>query len=247
MILTKLKNHPFAVEAFFRQSIVLTFSVPKEQLEKMIPECLELDTFQDKYAFIAMAMVDTKALKPKGFKWFPGNDFFLIGYRIFVKYRTNAGKNLRGLYILKSETNKKVMEYLGSIFTKYDYSTTDIITQHRGDQFSISSAKSAFDIKIDMEQTEVELPKNSPFISWQEARRFAGPLPFTFSYNKTLKEVLIIQGVREDWLPKPLKVLSYEIGYLDTLGLEGLQLANAFVINNISYYWKKGKTEKWKG
>src|SRR6476620_9039184 len=91
-----LKNHPFAVEAHFDSSLVLTFAVPKEQLQSLIPESLELDTFQDKYAFVAAAMVQTKGLRPKGFPGFMGNDFFLIGYRIFVRYNTSEGKRLRG-------------------------------------------------------------------------------------------------------------------------------------------------------
>ena len=105
-----LKNHPFAVEAFFESSLVLTFAIPKEQIQSLIPECLTLDTFDDKWAFIAVAMVQTKGLRPKGFPALLGNDFFLIGYRVFVRYQNNAGKNLRGLFILKSETNKKKME-----------------------------------------------------------------------------------------------------------------------------------------
>ena len=110
-----LKNHPFAVEAFFESSLVLTFAIPKEQLQPLIPECLTLDTFDDKWAFIAVAMVQTKGLRPKGFPALFGNDFFLIGYRVFVRYQNNAGKNLRGLYILKSETDKKKMEFFGNI------------------------------------------------------------------------------------------------------------------------------------
>src|SRR3954464_5273530 len=98
-----LKNHPFAVEAHFESSVVLTFAVPKEQLRKLIPGCLELDTFDDKWGFVAVAMVQTTGLRPKGFPKFMGNDFFLIGYRIFVRFTNNKGKRLRGLYILKSE------------------------------------------------------------------------------------------------------------------------------------------------
>src|SRR6185369_17159048 len=111
-----LKNHPFAVEAFFENSYVLTFAVPKGELEIFIPECLALDTFEDKWAFVAVATVQTKGLRPKGFPKFMGNDFFLIGYRIFVRYTNRAGKRLRGLYILKSETDKKAMTFLGNIF-----------------------------------------------------------------------------------------------------------------------------------
>jgi len=97
-----LKNHPFGVEAHFKSSQVLTFAVPKEEVEDLIPKCLTLDVFKDKWSFIAMAMVQTKELRPKGFPKFMGNNFFLIGYRIFVRYTNNKGKKLRGLYILKN-------------------------------------------------------------------------------------------------------------------------------------------------
>src|SRR4051812_23171236 len=110
-MLNRLKDHPFAVEAFFKSSVVLTFAAPKEELQSFIPDNLQLDVFSDKWAFIAVAMVDTQDLRPKGFPKLLGRDFFLIGYRIFVRYTNKAGKSLRGLYIIKSETNKSAMTY----------------------------------------------------------------------------------------------------------------------------------------
>lgn len=239
-----LKNHPFAVEAFFESSLVLTFAVPKDQLQNLIPECLQLDTFQDKWAFIAVAMVQTKALRPKAFPKIMGNDFFLIGYRVFVRYTNSSGKNLRGLYILKSETDKKRMEFMGNIFTHYNYTTTDINQIDRINTRKIVSVKSKF--KVTIEKTEeVPLPEHSPFTDWKEARRFAGPLPFTFTYNEKTKEVLIIEGVRENWIPKPVKVVDYDFEFLRSLNLANPILANTFIIENIPYYWKKGKMEQW--
>ena len=241
-----LKNHPFAVEAFFESSLVFTFAIPKEQLQHLIPECLKLDTFNDQWAFIAVAMVQTKHLRPKGFPKFAGNDFFLIGYRVFVRYINNKGKRLRGLYILKSETDKKKMEFLGNIFTHYNYTTTDITQEKLNGTTSISSNKSGFKIIIEnSDSEEISLPNNSPFCDWKEARRFAGPLPFTFTYNSSDKKVLIIEGVRENWKPAPVKVIDYQFAFLDNLKLSDIKLANAFIINNIPYYWKKGKIEQW--
>lgn len=245
-MLSFLKNHPFAVEAYFESSLVFTFAVPKEQLQNLIPECLELDTFQDKWAFIAVAMVQTKDLRPKGFPKFMGHDFFLIGYRVFVRYTNNAGKSLRGLYILKSETDKTKMEFLGNIFTQYQYTTTDIEQIERENTKEISSIKSKFKIIISKTEEQISLPEFSPFTDWKEARRFAGPLPFTFSYNKATKEVLIIEGVRQNWIPNPVKVIDYNFDFLSSLRLEKALLANAFIINNIPYSWKKGKIEQWK-
>jgi len=241
-----LKNHPFAVEAFFESSLVLTFAVPKEQLQSLIPECLSLDTFKDKWAFIAIAMVQTKDLRPKSFPKFMGNDFFLIGYRVFVRYTNNKGKNLRGLYILKSETDRKKMEFMGNLFTHYNYTTTDIKQIENNSTTEISSSKSKFKITISKVQEEIPLPENSPFADWKEARRYAGPLPFTFTFNKTNKEILIIEGVRQNWTPEPVKVLDYNFGFLDSMKFENPVLANAFVIKNIPYYWKKGEIELWK-
>lgn len=244
-MLSFLKNHPFAVEAFFESSFVLTFAVPKQELEPFIPPCLNLDTFNDKWAFIAVAMVQTTGLRPKGFPKILGNDFFLIGYRIFVQYNNNAGKRLRGLYILKSETDKKKMEFLGNIFTHYNYTTTDIIQTQNNDITEINSIQSKFKVIFETPTEDVLLPQNSPFKDWKEARRFAGPLPFTFTYNQDKKEVLIIEGVRENWIPNPVKVLDYNIPFLQNLNFNQITLANAFVIKNIPYYWKKGKIEIW--
>jgi uncharacterized protein YqjF (DUF2071 family) len=246
-MLSFLKDHPFAVEAFFDSSYVFTFAVPKEQIRHLVPDCLELDTHQDKWAFIAVAMVQTKALRPKGFPKMLGNDFFLIGFRVFVRFTNQAGKTLRGLYILKSETDKKKMEFFGNIFTHYNYTTTDITQNRQNDILAISSQRSGFNVRIAEKVNEpIALPAGSPFADWKEARRFAGPLPFTFTYNEVKKEVLIIEGVRENWKPEPVKVLSCNFSFIDNLKLQGAILANAFVIRNIPYYWKKGKIEPWK-
>ncbi len=244
-MLAFLKNHPFAVEAFFESSIVLTFALPKEELQTLLPACLTLDTFEDKWAFVAVAMVQTKGLRPKGFPAFLGNDFFLIGYRIFVRYTNNRGKNLRGLYILKSETDKKKMEFLGNIFTHYKYTTTNIKETKTNNTINVSAAQSLLNINVEIGTEDIGLPALSPFVDWKEARKFAGPLPFTFTYNEAKKEVLIIEGVRQNWTPMPLKVLDYNIPFLQELQLKEPVLANAFIIKDIPYYWKKGKIEIW--
>lgn len=230
------------MEAWFNSSTVLTFAVPKEQLIPKIPDVLQLDTFEDKYAFIAIAMVDTSGLRPKGFPKFMGNNFFLIGYRIFVRYTDQRGKRLRGLYILKSATNKKRMELLGSLFTRYKYETIDIQTDNKDALKTIYSKQSNFKLEIDT-AVDAALPKHSPFQDWKQARRFAGPLPFTFSVNQDKNQVLIIKGIRQHWKPKPIQVTNYSFEFLEQLNLEGAVLANSFEITDVPYHWEKGYLE----
>ena len=240
-----LKNQPFPVEAFFESSIVLTFAVSKGQLQKLIPNPLELDTFQDTWGFQALAMVQTRGLRPKGFPKFLGSDFFLIGYRIFVRYTNQAGRRLRGLYIIKSETDKRKMEFFGNIFTHYNYTTTDIHQLADGNQRTIQSVNSKFKVIIGQTEGEVTIPDGSPFSTWKDARKFAGPLPHTFTCNPEKKAVLIIEGVRQNWKPEPVQVKEYEFKFLNDLKLQNIQLASAFEITDIPYYWKKGRLEQW--
>lgn len=239
-----IKDHPFAVQAFFESSLVITYAVPAGELRRLIPECLELDTYNDQ-AFIAVAMVRAQDLRPKGFPRFAGSDFFLLGFRIFVRYTTTQGKRLRGLYILRSETDKRKMAWLGNFFTRYSYTLTDISFTRKAGTIKIFSRNSGLDIEVDISRREPSLPAGSPFRDWKEARRFAGPLPFTFSYQPASREVLIVEGVRENWIPAPVEVIRANVGFIEQKGFAGIMPANAFIIENIPYHWKKGRTEIW--
>lgn len=239
-----LKNHPFAVDAFFENSLVITYALPKEDVESLIPPCLRLDTFNDRWAFVAVALVQTKSLRPKGFPRFLGNDFVLAGYRIFVRYVNQNGKRLRGLYILKSETDKRRMAFFGNLFTHYRYGTSDMDFQKNATRLAVHSAHSALDIRVRTDDAPVALPDGSPFADWKEARRFAGPLPFTFTYDPGRREVLIIEGQRENWVPWPVEILEARIGFIRERFPQAIP-ANAFLVEKVDYSWKKGKIEKW--
>jgi hypothetical protein len=244
-MLSFLKDHPFAVEAFFERSFVVTYAAPKNEVAQLVPDRLEVDTFEDKWAFVAVAMVRTKGLRPKSFPAMFGSDFFLIGYRVFVQFTDANGKRSRGLYILGSATDKKRMEFFGNLFTHYNYATTDISETQCDGRVEISSEGSRFKIAY-AEPTgdEIPLPDRSPFATWKEARRFAGPLPFTFTYEPGRNTLLVIEGVRQNWTPEPVKVIGAQFSFIDELNLSDARLANAFLVSKVPYYWKKGRRER---
>jgi hypothetical protein len=246
-----LKSHPFAVEAFFDRSSVLTYAAPLAALQPLLPPCLKLDTYLSadghEWAFVAVAMVQTRSLRPKAFPGCMGNDFFLIGYRLFVTYHTSAGKRLRGLYILRSQTDKRRMTLLGNVFTHYNHQLIDVSHQQQGTETRIISQQAGLDVGFHVPENEPSLPPHSPFPDWKTARRYAGPLPFTFTYNAATREVLIIEGVRENWTPTPVSVQKDQVGFLAEMGLENALLASAFTVQNIPYAWKKGRIDVWNG
>lgn len=115
-----LKRHPFPVKAFFRQSLVLTYAFPSELLQPLLPPGLALDTY-DRYGFLAIALVQSQRLRPSFLPAVLGADFFLSGYRIFVRLG-NSASCLRGLLILRSDTNRRWMVHAGNLLTHYKYS-----------------------------------------------------------------------------------------------------------------------------
>jgi hypothetical protein len=241
-----MKRHPFAVEAFFERSIVLTYAFPKDRLEKHLPPCLLLDTFENEHAFVAVAMVQTKNLRPKGFPAFLGRDFFLVGYRIFVRYVTQSGKRMRGLYILKSETDRKSMELLGNLFTHYRYCKVDVDVRDTDSRTTVRSNSSDFVVTVEREEQKIPpLPPASPFTDWKEARKFAGPLPYTFSVIPDSQRIVIIEGVRQNWKPRPIPVVEHCVPFVRSLTDQTPTLASAFMTENIPYSWKKGVIDSW--
>ncbi len=62
-----LDRHPFAVKAHFKESLVLSYSLPLKKLRPLVPACLEIDSYQESHGFLAVALVQTQKLRPHFF------------------------------------------------------------------------------------------------------------------------------------------------------------------------------------
>ena len=90
------------------------------------------------------------------------------------------------------------------------------------------------------------LPTTSPFRDLRDARRFAGPLPWTFDYERQTHSIVRIQGARPTWDPQPIAVEVRRNTFLEKsgLGAAGARLANAFHVVQVDYRWEPGIREK---
>jgi hypothetical protein len=238
------RSNPFAVDAWFDRSCTLTFAVPQEEVARRLPTGLVPDTFADRWGFIAVAVVQTRDLRPAGFPKFLGSDFVLVGYRFFVRCTLASGRTLRGLYILRSETDSARMERLGNLFTRYRYVKTRVRVETQADHLNVHDSATGLSIRASLgDDPAPGLPAASPFADWREARRFCGPMPFTFSIDEQRRQVRMVEGVRSAWTPHPVRVIDHTIPFLDTLGIPSPVLANAFVVENVPYHWKRGCSE----
>lgn len=240
-----LRRHPFPVIARFEKVVAVSFAFPEAVLRPLVPQALEIDTYEG-FGFITAAMVWTQGLRPAGFPIFLGQDFLLAGYRIFTRFHDDSGRRLRGLYILRSETDKHRMVWAGNLLTRYQYRHVNLNIRKFGQETRVltlrADASVTLDLTFDSSSEAATLPEESPFGDWQNARRFAGPMPFTFSAEDD-GSFVVIEGNRQDWVPRPIRVKNWHVSLFDEAPLSGTKpiLANAFAVENVSYQWKKGR------
>jgi hypothetical protein len=176
-------------------------------------------------------------------------DFFLAGYRIFTRYRTPEGRTLRGLRILRSDTDRRSMQVFGNLLTHYGYELSHCLIQRTEETYAvrISTPHGDADLQIEANITSnpESPPSGSPFPDLREARKFAGPLPFTFDYEQQTHSIIRVEGVRREWNPRPASVQVQRNAFLEKEPFRSAKpiLANAFYLENVPYSWKPGIRE----
>ena len=243
-----LQRHPMRVRAYFRRCLVLTYALPEERLAGLIPPGLVIDGYKG-FGFVAVAMVQTEDLHPA---WLParfGRDFFLTGYRVFVTYRSRDGRRLRGLRILRSDTDSRLMTIAGNLLTHYHYRRAQIAVREVQDSLTIDIATPGSEadlaVRVDLCRANPTLPHGSPFQNMAEARRFAGPLPYTFDFEPQTHSIIRIHGERSHWRPRLVDAEVSRITFFDHPPFTSTcpVFASAFYVENIPYAWARGVRE----
>ncbi len=241
--MASLRRHPVAVRATLRDCVTLTYAVPARVLRTLLPPGLELETVGDD-GFVAVALVQTERLRPDGVPAALGGTFFLAGYRIFARFRTADGRALRGLRILRSDTDRTLMALGGNLLTHYNYHRcrTSVTTSLDDAHFTIDTTDGGGDVDVTVRFGEPALPEGSPFASVREARRFAGPLPYTFDYEPDTHAIVAIEARRTNWRPAPVRADVARLSFFDAAAFQGCtpRLAAAFHVRDIEYHWLRG-------
>jgi len=239
-----LKRHPIPISAFFRHSLVLTYAFPPEILEPLLAPGLVLDTWRG-HAFLAVALVQTEDLRPSFLPRAMGRNFFLTGYRIFTRLAGSQSK--RGLRILRSDTDMPLMVRAGNWLTHYNYHLCQSTLEERGGELHwiIQTPRREADLEVvaRLGGDPVRLPEGSPFTMLAEARRFAGPLPYTFDYEEATGSIIANRAVRQEWDPQPVEVNVRRNLFLEHEPFCRATpiLANAFHVRDVPYRWLRGR------
>jgi hypothetical protein len=241
-----LQRHPIPMTCHFDHCLVIAWALPVRVLEPLVPPGLDLDTYDGRWGFVVIALVQTRHLRPAFLPAWAGRDYALTGYRVFVKHRDQAGRTRRGLHILRSDTDKRSMQLGGNLLTHYQYRLADIDvtpTEHQlAVRLTTPAAEAALHVLARLTGQQASLPASSPFRSDQDARRFTGPLPWTFDYEPQTRSIVMIRGRRSHWQPRRVAVEVKTCRFLEKapFGAANPRLASAFHVTDLDYGWEHG-------
>jgi hypothetical protein len=231
-------RHAFPVVAHFDWALAVTFAAPRESLERLVAPGLTLDA-DGPNGFLAAACVATRRLRPAGLPRFLGMDFFLAGYRIFTRFVSEKGETYRGLQILASETDRWPMVAAGRLLTHYAYRHCRARVERTQERVAVSTSSG-----LDVEATtrSSDLPPESVFGTWDEARRYAGPAPYTFAAEGG--RIVCVRGARRNWKPRAIGLVRARAPLLERLAGTPPAAAAAFLVENVDYRWERAFRER---
>lgn len=142
------------------------------------------------------------------------------------------------------------MVWMGNALTRYGYRPAQILVHRTGcmREINVQTRASEADLRLtaDFGTDCPALPAGSPFKDEGDARRYSGPLPYTFSHERETNSMVIIQAVRRGWRPRAVAVDLHEATFFRQPSFAGVTpvLASAFCVENVPYRWERRVIEK---
>lgn len=198
---------------------LINFSVDIEEILSMVPKNLKIFVHQGK-AIISMVDVQLKSMH---LSWFPVFKFNYrhIGFRLLLDDRRwSSLQEPKGIYFLKSFSEKKVLNFFGNIMANYKLSGARITESY--DAFALEQNDNYIHYALD--------PFAKPNVD-KTLFKYIKRIDRAYGINNGLVEITKI--TRKDWPIKPVKCYHFATNFFRSAKFLG-----AFKVDEvIKYQW----------
>jgi uncharacterized protein YqjF (DUF2071 family) len=237
---------PAAANTVWAEAVCINFRVDPAALRPLVPDVFELDLFSG-YAWISLT---ASRLKDFGVGWIPKAlrmNFYQSTYRAHVKYTDFRGRQMRGCYFVRSETNSRLMSTVANLlpeFKAHRCATWPILMARRGDHWLLT-VDSGDDpagrvvLLLDTSQELLSMPATSKFPSLDEARALIVDFVDAFAYDPDAREVFILRIERGPWNLRVVRPIEHYLGYFHTppFSPHNAELDSVFYFTDTPYRW----------
>lgn len=212
-----LKRLPIKYVGELHEVRLINFSVEKEEILPLLPEGLQARDFKGR-ALISMVNVKLRNMRPSFMPAALHFDYQHIGFRLLVddsKYNDGTAK---GIYFLRSFTDKQLMVQGGSWFTNYNLEKACL--EEHGNAFQLTQNDKFLKYKLLDEQ---------PVQVNEELKQMVGALDRAYSFIGD--ELMRVKIMRERWPIEWISCEDFETNFFKTARLEG-----AFQVREVIHY-----------
>lgn len=212
-----LRRLPIRYKGELHNVKLINFSVDLEEVMDEVPEEIRIRRFDDK-AIISMVNVQLKKMRPVGFPISTSFDYQHVAFRLLVDdSHLNKGKS-KGIYFLKSFSNKPIIAFLGDLMSHYKLSKAEI-HDHYG-----------FDLWQDDRFIRYRLNQKD-YKGSNELKSDIEAIDRAYAVDKGRLLQTLIQ--REKWPIQWVNCIGFETNFFDSAKFLG-----AFEVNDvIDYQW----------
>ena len=219
-IMDFLKRLPITYKGELHQVRLINFSVAKEEVQPLLPEGIKIRDFHGR-ALISMVNVQLRNMRPSFIPAALHFNYQHVGFRLLVDdSRYNKTGDTKGIYFLRSFTDKALMVQGGSWLTNYKLEKADL--SNKGGSFKLEQGQ---------HYLSYTLHKNQSAAGNQELMQLVGALDRAYCFIGG--ELVRVQIMRERWPIEWVQCNGFETNFFETAQFEG-----AFQVREvINYEW----------
>ena len=216
-----LKKIPIRYKGELHDIVLINFSVEMAEIERDIPVPLRPRDFEGR-ALISMVNVRLRNMRPALAPPFLHFNYQHIGFRVLLEDAIyNEDHQNKGIYFLRSFTNRRAIAWAGGLLTDYNLETAELwnykhsLDLRCGDQI----------LSYELDEVQVPESPNTDLLATVGA--------IDRAYSILGPEVRRTRIVRKKWPLKEAKCTHFATSFFETARLEGA----FFVPEMIDYTW----------
>jgi hypothetical protein len=212
-----LKKLPITYIGELHQVRLINFSVEKEEVLPLLPGGLQIRDFHGR-ALISMVNVKLRNMRPA---LLPGALHFHyqhLGFRLLLDDASYSDGAAKGIYFLRSFTDKALMVLGGSWLTNYKL-----------EKATLEEQQGTFTLKQQDHFLRYHLQEDQPPTVNSALMQMVGALDRAYSFIGD--ELVRVQIMRERWPIEPVNCSGFETNFFKTARFEG-----AFRVKEVIHY-----------
>jgi uncharacterized protein YqjF (DUF2071 family) len=237
--MSPLQHNPFTIRGHLRRCWLFTWRAPVESVRRHMPSVLEPVTHGG-FAFWNAVVCEVRDLRPAPLPAWCGLSYWHVGYRIYVRAPLADGREIEGLYFVRSDCDRRIVAWPGNLLTSFRFHVGDVRLEESRPQVTgeirVPDADAAFE--LDRQQAPA-LSAGSPFASLEEASA-ALKYPPAGIATAGLDHLNVVRITRDEqaWRSRPIAAPRLDFKFFAN---EPVTPELCFELDPIDYQWNRGE------